>query len=682
MSHGKTFATVRHLCAASLICAALVWPACSDDSTGAPDQGGVEAGVDAGRDAAADGPARDALPPPICRKPPAAGSGPYFTKATAKFGLDKLSLGNAVRVSSADLDGDGYADVVLHKTGSNNRDDLTASPQVRYRFVLRNGKAGAGRAFADVTEASGYTAIRGGGRGRAAHLAVFGDVDNDGDLDVFSGANVDPSATANPADPGDRNELLLNDGKGNFTLAPKSGLFHDEKYATTSAAFLDYDRDGNLDLFVGYSYEIYGYLPSNQDRLYKGNGDGTFTDVTQKMGLLLSRDSGFANGTNAKPTWGVTACDVDGDGDDDLVTSSYGRQYNMLWRNDGAKFTEVGEAANVWGDSNVDYSDSEYYKCYCTAASTKDTPYCKGAKAPLMVCPTPVTGYWQKGTDDQPWRNNGNTFTTACGDLDNDGDLDLFNTEIHHWHIGGSSDSSQILRNTGKSPIRFERLAGAATGITRKKTSVSWNEGDISGALFDFDNDGDQDILLMDSDYPETHVWLFRQKADHTFENLYDAGNQAGLEQGCGQEVSVADYDRDGDLDVIMGYTTMRGSSTGCTAAQVNLYENQLGEKSNFLQVQLVGKGQGGANRAGIGAWVQVTAGGQTQLQELSGGYGHFGLQNDVVLHFGLGGSCTVDKLEVRWPDSKGSTTTLTGVQANYRVRIDQATGQLTYLTQ
>jgi len=109
------------------------------------------------------------------------------------------------------------------------------------------------------------------------------------------------------------------------------------------------------------------------------------------------------------------------------------------------------------------------------------------------------------------------------------------------------------------------------------------------------------------------------------------------------------------------------------------VYENLVGSKANWLRVQLRGGGTGAANAAAIGAWVKVTAGGQTQLREVAGGHGHFGLQHDLVLHFGLGSSCKVDKLEVIWPDSRNSRTTFTDVRPNHRVQIDQKRGALLY---
>jgi hypothetical protein len=606
------------------------------------------------------------LPPKICRSPDPLGDGPYFKQATQSYKLEGVQ---GIRLATADINDDGYPDLIVHQVGSNNRDDWTSTPPQRYRYLLLNVPGdGGGRAFKDITQSSGFFAVRGGGTGRSGHLAVFADVNNDGLLDAFSGTYVDASPKAKE-DPGDRSEVLLGDGKGGFSLAPKSDVSHKEMYSTTAASFLDYDRDGNIDLFVGFWYEIYGYTYANQDRLYRGNGDGTFTEVTDQVGLTTQRDAGFDEGTNSRPTYGVTACDIDGDGDSDLMVSAYGRQWNMLWRNDDGKtFVDMAREAGFDGDANQDYSDNEMYRCHCQATGS-----CT-ADPPRMQC---SNAGWNVGVDDKPFRNNGNTFTTVCGDYDNDGDMDLFNAEIRHWWAGGSSDRSEMLVNSGTTPLRFTRPGNEALGLNRTYTEVDWNEGDISAALFDFDGDGLQDLILMGSDYPNTRTFLFRQKADHTFEEL---AVKAGIDHKRGQEVSVADLDNDGDLDVLLGTSTMRPDEEGPFEAQVHAYENLVGNRANWLKVRLIGAGQGGANRSAIGAWVKVKTGEVTQLREVGGGYGHFGLQHDLVLHFGLGKSCEAEQLEVRWPDKARSTSVFSNVRANYLVEIDQNSGELRYV--
>jgi hypothetical protein len=139
----------------------------------------------------------------------------------------------------------------------------------------------------------------------------------------------------------------------------------------------------------------------------------------------------------------------------------------------------------------------------------------------------------------------------------------------------------------------------------------------------------------------------------------------------------VADFDGDGDLDVVMGTSTARG---GPPVPQVYFYENLVGSRSNWVKVRLVGAGTGRASVSAVGARVMVEAGGVRQIREVDGGHGHFGLQNDLTLHFGLGKSCQVDRLEVRWPDRAGSGSSFSAVRANLTVEIRQQGGELRYV--
>ena len=122
---------------------------------------------------------------------------------------------------------------------------------------------------------------------------------------------------------------------------------------------------------------------------------------------------------------------------------------------------------------------------------------------------------------------------------------------------------------------------------------------------------------------------------------------------------------------VAVGHGTARcgGDSSCYPTAEVHLFRNDR-PPANSVALTLVGAP--GTNRAAIGARVSVTADGMTQTQEVSGGYGHYGLQNDLVLHFGLGAACEVERVEVRWPDAAGTVEVWEGVRANYAVKLTQ----------
>ncbi|MBM4320673.1 MAG: hypothetical protein FJ125_12120, partial [Deltaproteobacteria bacterium] len=113
---------------------------------------------------------------------------------------------------------------------------------------------------------------------------------------------------------------------------------------------------------------------------------------------------------------------------------------------------------------------------------------------------------------------------------------------------------------------------------------------------------------------------------------------------------------------------------------EVHVYENQGAQARNWLVVRLVGGGAGRANRSAIGARVTIETGIRRQVRELAGGYGHFGLQHDLLLHFGLGSTCTVDRLTVRWPDAAGTVEQFSDVLANYHIEIRQGEGVIRYL--
>jgi len=614
----------------------------------------------------------DNQPPPLVCDPRAAGA-PAFSDATAAWGLGAV-VGN--RLVSADLDGDGWPDLLVTAISSNRRETIGTPPKLVWALMNRPRPDGSGRMFVDATVESGLWQTRDGSTTalRSAHLHVTADVDNDGDLDVFSGTYVDP--TKPDTDPGDRSELLLNDGTGHFTLAPQSAPSPpaSEQWPTTSAAFSDVNRDGRVDLFVGFWYETYGATYNGlQAQLYRGRGDGQFDAAVDGSSGLETTWDGFADGTNHRPAYGVTACDLDDDGAPELQVTAYGRQWNLLYRNLGnGTFVEEGRQSGAAADANRDYSDNQFFLCACTGGLSD--PKCAGAAMPALVCPSPPGANWNPRVDNQDWRQNGNGFSTVCADLDGDGKLDLYTASIHHWWAGQSSDSSELVRNVSTpGALAFERPGNAATGLAFPHPTRDWNEGAIMATSGDLDGDGLEDLIVAASDYPDQFGLVFHQKPDHTFEEV---GAAWGLHHACLSGITVADFDRDGDLDVVVGSGTARDCAKTWKANEVHFYENRGTRPPGWLGLRLVGDGVG-ANRAAIGAKVTVRARGATQVKEVSGGYGHFGQQNDAgVLLFGVGDCARAEEITVRWPDAAGTTQTFRDVPTGAFVELRQGEAQ------
>ncbi|MBU1221132.1 CRTAC1 family protein [Myxococcota bacterium] len=597
-----------------------------------------------------------------------------FTDVSSEVLIDPENLhllGN--RMAAVDINGDGWHDIIVHKGNGANRDEVSTEEHMRGKRVLLNSEdplVPGKRIFVDFTSESGYDLIPGTNeRGRGASFAVAGDFNNDGNLDLLSGVYASITDTQVV----DRPVVLLGDGQGHFSISTGTLPFNDEDLnSVTSAALTDYNRDGNLDIFMGYFYLEFGSNPQ-QDRLYKGSGSGGFRDVTIETGLETF-PGGADENINHKPTYGVTVCDADGDGWPDLMSSSYGRAFNMLWKSsEGSTFTDAGETSTFRADDQMDYSDNQFYACHC---QLNPGPECTEVPAdtPMIQC---SSDYWYVGNDDQPFRNGGNTFSTICADFNNDGHMDAYHAEIRHWHIGNSSDPSQLLVNTGSANLLYSRPGNEVTGLDRNHEMVDWNEGDITAVYGDFNNDGLLDIFVGDSDYPGAKGRLFIQNQDHTFE---ERAEELGIYAPRAGGVTWIDYDQDGDLDLLVGFSTMR-----CTAGDddciysepvVRLFRNDGGSNANRVVVRLKGAGMYNySNSSAIGAKVRITAGGVTQIRELQSGFGHFGIQTPLELHFGLGDICEIESLEVIWPDGTNKTTVINNLSANYIYNIHEIDG-------
>ena len=631
----------------------------TDGSAGAPDSSS---------DAAPDAPQEVSCEPIPGWQP----GTPLFIRKTQDWGLGGV-LG--IRLSVTDLDGDGWPDLMVRNGGG--PDDFNPGG-ARSRWILRNTQAGG---FEDVTESSGLLTYRietDPRLGRPGDTFTSGDVDNDGDLDIYVGqTRTLVSDSQSPT-----SELMLNQGDGTFVLGPleSAARFRYKASKPAGIAFMDYDLDGFLDLWVVHNEQPGPTgLP---DYVLRGDGTGHFEDESQALGI----QTGYWNSVDALNEarahswgWSGAACDLNLDGLPELLAASYGRMPNHLWRaligSDGGTggYQNVSIDSGYASDHRTDWRDNVSAQCHC-----RDNPQdaeCDTVPSPPsdQMCQSFIAAFggyrWNHSSGREPYSLGGNSATTVCGDVDNDGWPDLLTGEIVHWDVGSSSDPAELLFNTQDPLVSFIRPGNEVTGLVRVDEYEGWDRGDMTMALFDMDNDGWQDVYIGSSDYPGNRALLYRQVAPQSFEEF---SREDTFTHYRAHGVAVADFDRDGDLDLVIGHSLMRceGFPGGdCKdTPQIDLYENQSASVTRWLELNLVGGP--GTNRAAIGARVTVTAGGITQTRVVDGGHGHFGLQYDTTLHFGLGQACEAE-VTIHWPNKAQSTESVT-LGANQRYRVTQ----------
>ncbi len=474
-------------------------------------------------------------------------------------------------------------------------------------------------------------------------------------------------------------------------------------------AFLDYDMDGQLDIYVvngSYLPDINDPYPKGRDpkkelfnHLYRNNGDGTFKDVTRKAKV---GDTGYG--------MGVVVGDYNNDGAPDIYVANYGP--NVLYRNNGdGTFGDVTEEAGVgcaqWSvhATFLDYDNDGHIDLYVGNYLEFDPGYRyffgpEGFPGPLAY----------EGQPDVLYHNNGNgTFTevtkkaglyhpearamsVTSADFDNDGDMDIF--------VANDAMENYLYRNNGDGTfanVAMEMSVGlgefgeatSAMGPTFEDIDndgdldlfvpdmgyccLYRNDGDVfveitaaagiaevcgqytswAGAVFDYDNDGYRDIFISNGDahhaYPEEDL-LFRNNHNATFTDVsLRSGDYFSKAEYIGRGAAVGDYDNDGDLDIFV--LNVNGSAI--------LLRNEGGNRHHYLSVRTVGTK---SNRDGIGARIQVTAGDLKQIAEIRAGANYLS-HNDSKAHFGLGAHAQVDRLEIRWPS--GIVQTLRDVKAD-----------------
>ncbi len=417
----------------------------------------------------------------------------------------------------ADYDGDGWQDIVL-ATPLN-------SPLAIYRNVQGQ--------FRDVSALAGVVS-----EGEAKSV-LWGDYDNDGDPDLFVG-NF-----------GDVNQLFRNDG-GQFSDATALAGFT-YMYQSTAAAWVDYDQDGWLDLYVTNYGSVNG-LPDQPNVLYRNNGDGSFSDVTQQAGLAGEPDT--------KPL-ALAFLDYDNDGWQDLYIAHDRGQGNRMYHNNGD-------------------------------GSFSDVTIATGAGAVM------------------------DAMGVAVGDYDRDGYDDLYVTNGPPGNI--------LYHNNGD---------GTFSDVTAQ-LGVAVNRECWGANFADFNNDGYLDLFVA--------VSSGVNRSDVIFEGgpggFTDVSDDLGLQDiSFGYGSAVADYDRDGGVDLLVSNHFFDGGE------RTFLYQNHR-IRGNWMQVQLEGVQ---SNRSAVGARVRVSANGVWQRQTVSGGSSYLS-QSSSVLHFGIGATAIVDSLEILWP--------------------------------
>ncbi len=554
---------------------------------------------------------------------------PPFLTEPLRFGMIRYGPGG---ITAVDYNNDGLCDLFI--------------PDGVESKLYRNRGDGT---FEDVTAQAGLAGLDG------VSTAVFGDYDNDGFKDLFVSRTFRP------------NMLFHNNGDGTFTdVTAQSGLGEDS--VTTVAAWADYDNDGFLDLYLGRYLDPRKEIPTTfyarngePNQLYRNNGDGTFTNVTEYAGV---GDKGLCLGA----VWG----DFNDDGYPDLyVVNDFGRK--TLYHNNGdGTFKDITVKSNTlaygagMSASYADYDNDGKFDFYVTHIRSEHSWY---AAAPT------VKRYMLRSFTEGTWKT----------------DMPLYMEIMRQSGFGfigvfqQMASGNTLLRNKGD---------GTFADVTLKADAnpMGW----FWGAVFaDFDNDGWQDlyaangwvyndkdteieleflnnVVTKQRDYKtgvffdpahfgksSWHGWernrYLRNNADGTFSEIGHATGTDLLLNSRG--VAVADFWNRGVLDIAVAGSDARHA----------LLKNQAGFDRNWLQVELVGVK---SNRDAVGARVTIYVDGAKQFREIVSG-DSYGSQSSLRLHFGLNRHHKVDRLVVRWPTS-ASIQTFENVAGNRIIQITE----------
>ncbi|MEW5974189.1 MAG: CRTAC1 family protein [Acidobacteriota bacterium] len=486
-----------------------------------------------------------------------------------------------------DFDGDGWLDIFF-VNGGLAPDTPTTSTDFPAHALFRNL---GGKRFEDVTSRSGIRPTSSYGMGVAV-----GDIDNDGDPDLYITAYGS-------------NRLYRNEGQGRFVDVTEEAGVRCGGWST-SAAFLDYDRDGYLDLYVtrylDYDYDralactergIRSYChpknyPGLADRLYRNLGNGRFEDVSERTGIARAEGKGL----------GVVAADFDDDGWMDLYVANDTTR-NLLFKN----------------NRNLTFSE---------VALLSGTAYNEEAE--------PEAGM---GVD--------------AGDYNGDGKIDLVVTNY-------DMETNALYRNLGLCQFSDERWPSGLAATDHFYLG-------FGAGFLDFDNDGDLDLLLANGHVLDNADQVLDgigylqpaqliENRNGIFSENVAFQKWAAQHQRVGRAAAFGDVDNDGDVDVLL-------STSG---QQPMLLINSVGQQQNWLSVKLVGTQ---SNRDGVGAKVSLQCKHGVQSSQIRGGRSYLSA-HDLRVHFGLGTCGESAIIRVHWPS--GATQTIRHVRPNQLLIIEE----------
>ena len=529
--------------------------------------------------------------------------------ANKQFLLEEMGCG----VALFDYDNDGWLDIFLVNGTSL---DPTLRDQNPTSYLFHNNRDGT---FTDVTEKARLTRS-GWGQG-----CCVGDYDNDGFEDLF-------------VTYWGRNVLYHNNGDGTFTdVSAPAGVAGSGSGWGAGCCFLDYDRDGLLDLFVANyvnfdparapkpgdsAYCNYNDIPvpcgplgfaGGTNILYRNRGNGTFADVSEESGIARPRGPSamvFVS-RNWQPTgsygMGAAAADFDNDGWPDIYVACDSAP-SLLYRNNHDRtFREIAVPAGCALDEN---------------------------------------GVALSG------------MGVAVADFDADGWLDIARTNF-------SEQVTSLYRNYGNGAFEDASIK-AGLGVNRKYLG-------FGVGFFDFDNDGWKDLFLANGhvysqiagrklhlSYREPKV-LYRNLGNGRFEDVSAKAGPAIRAENLGRGCAFGDFDNDGDVDVVVN--NLDGPPS--------VLRNDGGNRNNWIMIKCVGTR---SNRSAIGTRVKVTSGGHSQIDEVMSASGYYS-QNDLRLHFGLGRATQADVVDLTWPS--GLKESFRNLPANHLFVLQETKGIL-----